>query len=185
MRVNRALGTVAALVVALGLGLSGCSSESATEAVQSEPEAVTEVDGVPVVEDSAGEGMPTVQGDFGEDPIVTPAKVDPPKTIVRQILVEGDEDGALDQENDAVAVNYSGYLWDGTLFDSSFGRGQPATFGLNAVIAGWKYGLTGTRAGDRVLLVIPPEYGYGADGQGEIPGDSTLVFVVEIGRAHV
>lgn len=180
MRVNRALGVTASLVVALGLGLSGCSSQTETEGKQSDTEVSVQSGGVPVVTDSTGEGMPKVQGGFGEDPLVTPARVDPPKDIVRQILVEGDPDGTLVQENDAVAVNYAGYLWDGALFDSSFGRGTPATFSLNAVIPGWKYGLTGTRAGDRVLLVIPPEYGYGASGQGEIPGNSTLVFVVDV-----
>lgn len=180
MRVNRTLGAAAALVLALGLGVSGCSSKGSGTSSQSEDVSVQQSSDGPVVKDSTGADMPTVVGDFGEDPTVTPSKSDAPTDITRQILVEGDEDAAVVGADDAVSVNYAGYLWDGSLFDSSFGRGEPATFSLNSVISGWKYGLTGTKVGDRVLLVIPPEYGYGASGQGEIPGDATLVFVVDI-----
>lgn len=180
MRVNRALGAAAALMLALGLGVTGCSSNAGTQSAQSEDSSAQQSSEGPVVKDSTGTDMPQVSGGFGEDPTVTPSKADAPADITRQILVEGEKDATVVEADDAVSVNYAGYLWDGSLFDSSFGRGEPATFSLNSVISGWKYGLTGTKVGDRVLLVIPSEYGYGASGQGEIPGDATLVFVVDI-----
>jgi peptidylprolyl isomerase len=80
-------------------------------------------------------------------------------------------------------ADYTGVLWDsGEEFDSSWSRGEPAAFGIGveAVIPGWDSGLVGQRVGGRVLLVIPPDLGYGDEGSGEIPGGATLVFVVDI-----
>jgi FKBP-type peptidyl-prolyl cis-trans isomerase len=99
-----------------------------------------------------------------------------------QDLVVGD--GAAAQVGDTVVVHYTGWLADGTKFDSSVDRGEPFTFHLGAgqVIAGWDEGVQGIRVGGKRKLVIPPELGYGdrGAGGGVIPGGATLVFDVEL-----
>ncbi len=81
---------------------------------------------------------------------------------------------------DSVVVHYAGWLDDGTLFDSSFGRGLPVSFRLDQVISGWTEGLQEMRPGGIALLFIPPALGYGSGAHGKIPGDSTLTFRVEL-----
>ncbi|MFM7323048.1 MAG: FKBP-type peptidyl-prolyl cis-trans isomerase [Armatimonadota bacterium] len=81
----------------------------------------------------------------------------------------------------SVKVHYTGWLTDGTKFDSSLDRGEP--FGLSLpgqVIAGWNEGIPGMKAGGKRKLVIPSDLGYGDSGQGPIPGGATLVFEVEM-----
>jgi peptidylprolyl isomerase len=80
-----------------------------------------------------------------------------------------------------VTVNYTGKLLDGTVFDSSIQRGTPATFQIGQVIQGWNEALVSMKKGEKRLLVIPPELGYGERGYpGVIPPDSFLVFEVEL-----
>ncbi|MEC7582676.1 MAG: FKBP-type peptidyl-prolyl cis-trans isomerase [Planctomycetota bacterium] len=81
---------------------------------------------------------------------------------------------------DMVKVHYTGWLTDGTEFDSSHKRGQPAKFQVDQVIKGWTEGLQLMTPGARFKLVIPPELGYGAQETGSIPPNSTLVFDVEL-----
>jgi hypothetical protein len=80
-----------------------------------------------------------------------------------------------------VEVHYTGWLTDGTKFDSSRDRGQTIELPLTKVIKGWQEGIPGMKVGGRRKLVIPPELGYGARGAGGvIPGNATLVFDVEV-----
>ena len=82
---------------------------------------------------------------------------------------------------DQVTVHYTGYLLNGTKFDSSVDRGQPATFGLNQVIRGWTEGLQLMKEGGKTKFIIPSELGYGANGAGGvIPPNAWLVFDVEL-----
>ncbi len=81
-----------------------------------------------------------------------------------------------------VTVHYTGWLTNGTKFDSSRDRGQPFSFGLGAgqVIKGWDEGVAGMKVGGRRKLTIPSALGYGERGTGPIPGGATLVFTVEL-----
>ncbi|WP_183092625.1 FKBP-type peptidyl-prolyl cis-trans isomerase [Nocardioides stalactiti] len=104
------------------------------------------------------------------------------KDLTQATLVTGT--GDVVEKNDLIVVNYIGQVWDGDKpFDSSYQNDAPATFtiGVGAVVKGWDEGLVGKTVGSRVLLRIPPKLGYGKEGQGEdIPGNSTLYFVIDI-----
>lgn len=91
--------------------------------------------------------------------------------------------GAAVVSGDSLTVQYTGWLPNGTVFDSSRSAGrQPFTFviGAGRVIRGWDLGLIGMRVGGKRRLVIPPSLGYGARATGCIPANSTLIFDVEV-----
>ena len=91
--------------------------------------------------------------------------------------------GAAAETGKSVTVHYTGWLEDGTKFDSSVDRDEPFEFvlGTGQVIAGWDHGVATLRVGDKVRLTIPPEMAYGEAGYpGAIPPSATLIFEVEL-----
>ncbi|MFJ9432377.1 FKBP-type peptidyl-prolyl cis-trans isomerase [Streptomyces sp. NPDC101490] len=131
-------------------------------------------------------GLPAITAGqkFGEKPTLAKGEGDPPKELKVEVVSEGK--GPVTKKGDALQVNYLGQSWDSTKpFDNSFDRGQPfdVTLGAGQVIKGWDQGLEGQKVGSRVEIGIPPELGYGAQGQGDIKPNATLVFVVDILKA--
>lgn len=98
-----------------------------------------------------------------------------------QYLVEKEGEGAQPTAEDEVTVHYTGRLLDGTVFDSSVNRGEPATFPLNRVIPGWTEGVQLMKEGGKYVFFIPSDLAYGPQGvPGAIPPHSTLIFEVEL-----
>ncbi|WP_433423332.1 FKBP-type peptidyl-prolyl cis-trans isomerase [Microtetraspora malaysiensis] len=120
-------------------------------------------------------------GDDKAPTLTTKTDAKPPKDLVVKTVIEGK--GPKVTADQTVLAHYTGKIW-GTdkQFDSSWERGEPSTFALNQVVKGWSQGLTGVPVGSRVLITIPPELGYGKEGnpQGGIKGTDTLVFVVDV-----
>ncbi len=97
-----------------------------------------------------------------------------------QYLVVRAGTGAVPTAADTVRVHYKGTLLDGTVFDSSYERGQPAEFGLAQVIPGWSEGVALMPVGSKYTFWIPAELGYGETGTGPIPPNAMLTFEVEL-----
>ena len=135
---------------------------------RAEGEAVTPAEGLPVV----------TLDENGKPSIEIPEGFENATELTAQTLIQGS--GAVVEAGQTVTAHYTGWLTDGTVFDSSWERDTPASFPLVNVIAGWQQGLEGQTVGSQVLLVIPAELGYGDQETGSIPAGSTLIFVVDI-----
>lgn len=98
--------------------------------------------------------------------------------VYYKCLVQGN--GAIPTLNDRVKVHYEGKTIDGSIFDSSYTRGEPIELGCSQVIKGWTDALTHMPVGSKWILYIPSEAGYGAQDQGPIKPFSTLIFTVEL-----
>lgn len=126
-------------------------------------------------------GMPTVELDEQGRPTITTPATQPPAELQLAVLIEGE--GEEVQEGANVTVHYVGMNWNtGEIFDESWARGAPATFNSRQVIPGFTAALEGHKVGSQVLVVIPPDQGYGSEGNAAagIGGEDTLVFVVDI-----
>jgi peptidylprolyl isomerase len=141
---------------------------------------LTRATGTPV---TPAAGLPTVTLDGDGKPTVTVPDGTPPTTLVVQPLIQGA--GPVVTAGQTLSVHYTGLIWaGGKQFDSSWDRGQSASFpiGTGKVLPGWDGGLVGQTVGSQVLLVLPPDQGYGSAGESSagISGTDTLVFVVDI-----
>jgi FKBP-type peptidyl-prolyl cis-trans isomerase len=101
-----------------------------------------------------------------------------PSGLQYKVITEGA--GEKPKETDTVSVHYKGTLIDGTQFDSSYDRNEPATFALNQVIKGWTESLQLMPVGSKWQVVIPPDLGYGEMGNRSIPPNALLIFEVEL-----
>ena len=179
----RALALFAFVVVLAACG-SSSSSKSSKAGTQSNPADSSTTAGAPVASVASVKGKPCVAL---ADPLPTgapevPIKVGPaPTALVVEDLTPGT--GAAATATSTVTVDYIGVACStGKIFDSSYSRGQPASFPLSGVIKGWSDGLVGMKVGGKRLLGIPAELAYGAtppDGSG-IAADEPLWFVVEL-----
>jgi peptidylprolyl isomerase len=175
------------LLIALPAGLvtlAGCgddksdsskASESASPSAPSEPPPPKIVDG-PLPKVTAGT-------QFGQKPTVAKGDGDPSKDLAVKTLIAGD--GQTLAENDFVQAHYLGQIWNtAKVFDNSYDRKTPLMIQLakGSVIDGWRYGLAGRKVGSRVVMAVPPTWGYGPEGnaQAGIKGTDTLVFVIDI-----
>jgi len=122
--------------------------------------------------------LPTVTGDQGMEPTISAPSGTPPTTLITKDIFEGTGSPAVTEST--MTVHYTLMAWStGKIVESSWSSGEPATFPLARVIAGWQQGIPGMKVGGRRLLVIPPDLGYGAAGGGSIGPNETLVFVVD------
>jgi peptidylprolyl isomerase len=170
----------------IALAVPGQAAAEGTEAKPTQlliVKVLSAKDAPPVLDKPQGDvvtppaGLPTVKENDKGVPEISVAGVPAPTALVSQDLITGK--GQAVKDSDTITVNYVGVaLATGKVFDSSFDRGQKATFPLTGVIKGWTQGLTGKTVGSRVLLVVPKDLAYGDQGQGDAKGD--LVFVVDI-----
>ncbi len=184
--------TTSAIALSSLILLAGCSSsqdgdpEFTDAGSTSGPYSVNDCGtlGSPVISETAPPGLAIDGLVIGEDAVPTisvgPDSV-PAVELISQQLIAGS--GASVVVGDTISVNYCGVgQITGALFDSSWGRGEPATFDLvpGGLIEGWTQGVPGMQVGERRLLEIPGNLGYGANPPGGIEVDETLIFVVEL-----
>jgi peptidylprolyl isomerase len=163
--------TVLLSIAALAVGVAACGSSKKAPGVQLAPSAGATADTVTT---------PKVPPALSKEPTVTVPKGPAPSHLVVKDLIKGT--GPAATPSSTVEVNYVGVVYKtGKQFDSSWSRGQPASFQLTGLIKGWSEGMTGMRVGGRRELIIPPGLAYGKAGRPPtIPPDSTLIFVVDL-----
>ena len=147
-----------ALILSLALvGLTGCSE---------------------IGDDMSSSTLVQVTANAGEAPTITPPSGDAPTTLIIEDVIVGS--GAEVVATSTLTLHYTLMKWsDGSILESSWTSGTPATFALSGVIQGWQQGLPGAKVGGRRLLVIPPALGYGPLAGHPLEKD-TLIFAVDI-----
>jgi peptidylprolyl isomerase len=172
-RRNRIIASIiiVAIVAVLGIGAIVAAGSSSNNSVATPPPSTTPTSQKCV----AMKGTPPTGA-----PVVPVQTGPPPKTLLIKDLKKGT--GAVVPKNATVTVNYIGVACTtGKIFDSSYSRGQPTTFPLNQVIAGWTNGIPGMRVGGSRLLGIPSDQAYGATGSPPAVGpNEPLWFVVDM-----
>jgi peptidylprolyl isomerase len=125
-------------------------------------------------------GFPNVILAPGGQPGIQTAGGEAPSEFRSATLIEGS--GEPLEIGDSAVLHYSGWTWNGTPFDSSWERQRPAEFNISTanLIEGFVLALDGVKVGSQVIAIIPPELGYGSSAQGNIPANSTLIFVVDV-----
>lgn len=167
----------ALMLVACGNSTDSASSPSASAADKVQgPSSIEECKdkdpAAPEKEDEVGEKKPEVKIPDGA----------PPCDLAIQDIHEGEGDKA--KEGATVTVQYVGVSWStGEQFDSSWDRGEPATFPLSNVIEGWQQGIPGMKEGGRRRLIIPPDLAYADHPPPGIASGETLVFVIDLIKA--
>lgn len=132
---------------------------------------------------AAADSKPTPEGQAFLDKMAKKAGVHAlPDGLLYEVVQSEPGTGAHPQKGDEIKVNYEGKLVDGTVFDSSYERGQPAAMPLEHLVPGWEEALPLMRPGDVWMLYLPPKLGYGARGAGDgaIPPNAVLIFKIEL-----
>ena len=173
--------------VAVGIDESGSGSSKTTESYimaltfVSRSKNLTRAQGQKVTD--LPSDLPKISLDDKGKPSLDLNGYQPKEGLVVQPLIKGK--GAKVGQHQSVSANYTGWLAsDGKQFDSSWDRGQASDFSLDQVVKGWQQGLAGQTVGSQVLLVVPPDLGYGSQQQKKITANSTLIFVVDILAAY-
>ena len=172
------------LAVVISLALAGCHHGGAAMSSGSESGTSSTSSSTPSTSSSTSSSSSTSTG--ASATTSGAQEVTMPSGLKYEDLKVGD--GAVAENGMTASVHYTGWLTDGTKFDSSVDRGQPFSFRLGAgqVIRGWDEGVRGMRVGGKRKLTIPPDLGYGAAGTpgGPIPPNATLIFDVELKDVH-
>jgi peptidylprolyl isomerase len=175
--------TLLVTLLALAALVAGCGGGGATYSDVNTSTQATSQDTGGADESSESSGktkMPKVSGAVDEKPELSDASGDPPTKLIEKDLKTGS--GKAAKDGDKVSVDYVGHNWSNNEeFDTSWGKSAfEFTLGEGQVIKGWDQGVVGMKEGGRRLLIIPPDLGYGAQGQGSIPANETLIFVVDL-----
>jgi peptidylprolyl isomerase len=178
--------TIALLAVA-AVGVGACGDDKGdTASTTAEPAAAasapaTTTSTSTTTTPAKTSGSLDISKNLSSKPKIPKPSGDPPTELVVKDIVAGK--GRAAKAGDNVVVHYVGVLFStGEQFDSSWDSGKPFTFvlGQGGVIAGWDQGVEGMKIGGRRLLIIPPDLAYGAQGQGPIGPDETLVFAIDL-----
>ncbi|MFT4050134.1 MAG: FKBP-type peptidyl-prolyl cis-trans isomerase [Solirubrobacterales bacterium] len=177
--------TLLITILALAAFAAGCGSKGASVSDVGNV-ASTATDSTGSTDESSDDSssgktvQPKVSGSLGSKPKISDASGEPPSDMVIKDIKKGS--GKAAKDGDEVTVNYVGHNWSNNQeFDTSWGK-EAFSFklGEGQVIAGWDEGVKGMKVGGRRLLIIPPDKGYGAQSQGSIPANETLIFVVDL-----